>query len=249
MEIIVEKSYNEMSERAFGLIISEILKDKKVNLSLTSGNSPKKTYELLIDYLKNNKKLLSKVDFFNFDNIFLKGESIGDGTKAMNETLYLPAGIDLQKVHSITPDNYLTFDQKISNLGGLDLMLIGLGEDGHFCANMPYATNFLSETYEIPIEKKYSWYQTVLDYIDEAHIPKIMYSMGPRSLMKVKHLVMIVNGKSKAKAVHQFIESEITNSFPSSILKLHPNFTVILDEEAASEITDSSWQRTLTLDG
>ena len=58
--------------------------------------------------------------------------------------------------------------------------------------------------------------------------------MGAKSLMKVKHLVMIVNGKHKAQILKDMLEKPISNELPATVLKLHPNFTIIADKDAAS---------------
>ena len=67
--------------------------------------------------------------------------------------------------------------------------------------------------------------------------------MGPKSLMRVKHLVMIVTGKEKAEIFKKFLETPISDELPSTVLKLHPNFTVICDQEAASLINEEDYQR------
>ena len=67
--------------------------------------------------------------------------------------------------------------------------------------------------------------------------------MGPKSLMRVNHLVMIVNGKEKAEIFKRFLEEPINQDVPATILKLHPNFTVICDQDAASLIDHSKLNR------
>ena len=67
--------------------------------------------------------------------------------------------------------------------------------------------------------------------------------MGPKSLMRVKHLVMIVNGKEKAEILKQMLDSPITDELPATILKLHPNFTVICDQDAASLLDLNNYKR------
>src|SRR5699024_1138492 len=69
---------------------------------------------------------------------------------------------------------------------------------------------------------------------DESKLPQYYVTMGPNFVMETKRLVMIANGKEKAGAIKKLIEGSVTLDFPASILKLHPNFTLIIDEEAAS---------------
>ncbi len=80
------------------------------------------------------------------------------------------------------------------------------------------------------------------DYPKREHLP-ITLTMGPKSLMKVKHLVMIVNGKEKAGILKQVLDSPITDELPSTVLKLHPNMTLICDKDATSELNMDDYKR------
>ena len=70
----------------------------------------------------------------------------------------------------------------------------------------------------------------------------VIYTMGPKSLMRVKHLVMIVNGKEKAEILKKVLDSPITDELPSTVLKLHPNFTIIADKDAASLLNPEDYK-------
>ena len=80
------------------------------------------------------------------------------------------------------------------------------------------------------------------DYKDRPYQPFTL-TMGPKSLMRVKHLVMIVNGKEKAEIFKRFLDEPINQDVPATILKLHPNFTVICDQDAASLIHYEQYSR------
>lgn len=230
MRIIETKDYEAMSELCVSIIVSTLLVDRAVNLSLTSGNTPHRTYEKLIDICSRNKQLVKQATFFNFDECFVGKQALTKDT--MYQSLYQPLAVDTDKIYSITEANYLEYDTMIETLGGLDLMVIGLGGDGHFCGNMPMSTDFNKGCHRILVEDKYPWYSYLSTYFSGT-LPKYIYTMGTKSIMKVKHLVLIVNGKQKAAALKQLLEGNISNEFPASILKLHPNLTIIVDEEAS----------------
>ena len=78
-------------------------------------------------------------------------------------------------------------------------------------------------------------------YKDRPGIPMV-YTMGPKSLMRVRRLVMIVNGKEKAEILKKVLDSPVTDELPSTILKLHPNFTIIADEDAASLLNPADYE-------
>ena len=117
-------------------------------------------------------------------------------------------------------------------------MVIGLGWDGHFCGNCPHCTPLDGYSYEMAWQKKRALNPTYKPY------PEIdmVYTMGPKSLMRVKHLVMIVNGKEKAEILKKVLDSPITNELPATVLKLHPNFTIICDKDAASLLNPEDYK-------
>ena len=129
-------------------------------------------------------------------------------------------------------------DEKLTADGGLDLMLMGLGADGHFLVTCPGATRFGNQTYRVEV-MRHQPYEVLVDEVggDESKVPDFYVTMGPQSVMtQVRDAVMIVNGKGKAAMVKQAFFGPVTEDVPSSILQLHPNFTLILDADAASEL-------------
>lgn len=236
MKKIITDTYEEMSQLAASAIIAVLLKDTYKNISLTSGATPETVYEILKKNIKKNPSLVENTDFYNFDDIYLKGESVGVTQKAMNELLYNDLPVEKAHVHSITPENYKSYDDLIESKGGLDLILIGLGPDGHFCGNMPVGTVFDRKTYKVPILEEYPWYNFLKDMYSYGELPECIYTIGSETIMKAKQVILIINGKHKAQIVHDWLNSPVDPKIPSSILKLHPNLTVIMDQEAANLI-------------
>ncbi|MER5760246.1 6-phosphogluconolactonase [Streptomyces sp. NPDC002082] len=132
---------------------------------------------------------------------------------------------------------YEIVTERLRGNGGLDLMLIGLGADGHFCGNMPYATRFDQETYTYEFKDSYPWYEDALRLLpDPAEVPSHVVTMGAAMLAKVRRLVLIVSGAAKADALAGMLEREISTDFPATILRTHPNLVVVADREAASRL-------------
>jgi len=157
----------------------------------------------------------------------------------MQELFFKDANIPDERIHTTTMENWETYDQEIRDAGGIDVMLIGLGWDGHFCSNCPRCTPMDSYTYPMDRKTKNAANPT---YPARDHLP-ITLSMGPKSLMRVKHLVMIVTGKEKAQILKQVLDSPISDELPATVLKLHPNFTVICDKDAASLLNMDDYKR------
>ena len=139
--------------------------------------------------------------------------------QALTKELFEPLGIEEENIEVLDVQNYQDYDRQIAEDGGLDLVLMGIGGDGHFCGNLPDFTSFDFGVYRVPIEKDDELYKL----IDESspHEPG-------------EEMVLIANGEKKAAIIKQALEGPITEDVPASVLRLHPNLTVILDREAAS---------------
>ncbi len=238
MKLIIENSEEKMSESAMHILLGAMMQDKRVNISLTSGRSPRRLYEMLIPHVKDQEKF-KDVQYYLFDDSPYNGQPYGGNWNDMQELFFKGANIPEERIHVPTLDNWQTYDEEIKNAGGIDVMVIGLGYDGHFCANCPNCTPMDGLTYCIPYEDKVK--------VNPSYGPRptqpYSLTMGPRSLMRVKHLVMIVNGEEKAKILKEMLDSPISESLPATVLKLHPNFTIIADKDAAKYINLEDYQR------
>ena len=118
-----------------------------------------------------------------------------------------------------------------------DIQLLGIGSDGHITFNEPN-TPFGSETHIAELTES-----TIKDnsrlFKSISEVPTKAYTMGLKNIMNAKKILIIANGKNKAKAVRDMIKGEVTEKVPASILQLHPNCTLIIDEEAGSMLNDN----------
>lgn len=234
MKIVTTKDYEALSQLAASILLTEMSQDHRSNISITAGETPKRCYEIVRERLGKLDGLLDNNYFYNFDEVKSADESEGMTIRALKQQFFEPLQISEESIVQLTYDNYQTFDQMIDHHGGLDLMLIGLGSDGHFCGNMPVATDFNQLVYRLDFKPEYPWHEGLKEMYRGGTCPEYLVTLGLQSLLKVKHLVLIVNGEQKAEAVKRLIEgSEITPDFPASGLRLHPNLTVILDQPAA----------------
>ncbi len=190
MKLIIEETEELMSESTMHILLGAMMQDKRVNISLTSGRSPKTLYKMLVPKVKGQKKF-ENIEYYLFDDSPYVGEEHGGNWKEMHELFFEPAEISDDKVHITTLENYKTYDEEIKQAGGIDVMVIGLGWDGHFCGNCPRCTPLDSYTYCLEFKEKQKVNPT---YADRPTQPYYL-TMGPKSLMRFKHLVMIVNGE------------------------------------------------------
>ncbi len=235
MNLIVTKDYEAMSKTAAMELMGWIVQGKfnRINLAITGGTTPVRMYEIMQDFLKDTP--FEKVHYYNFDEI-----PCNDGThltiKSLYELFYQPCGIEEGQIEKFDEQNYQEFDAKIADEGGLDMIMIGLGMDGHFCGNLSGTLNGFQEGCRAVsnhlnerIEKRLAFLSGSLENMSEFYV-----TFGPASVMRAKKIVMIVSGEQKAEILKQVLEGPICEEVPSSILTLHPNFTVIADQAAAS---------------
>jgi len=238
MKLIITDDYEQMSHLAAQQVFDHMIKLRRMNLAITAGNTPKRLYELLIPMVKG-KSWLKNVHFYNFDEIQFRGKS-GDGVTVTNlrNLFFTPAMIDDANIQKLTLENYRHHDAQIAAQGGLDLVLMGLGADGHFCGNLPNTTHFHDMTVEVPIKGE------MIAIVahgelggDFSLVPESYVTMGPKSIMAAKNLLLIVSGAGKAQALKGIVEGPVTEQLPASVLQLHPSLTIIADNAAASALT------------
>lgn len=233
MKVIVADSYEQMSEYAMMMLLGEMMQDKKVNVVLTMGRSPKRLYELMVPYVKDNK-MFDNVDYYFFDENPHTNRPYGLVYDDIYAKFLGPANIPAERIHYPTLEDYDTYDERIEKAGGIDICVAGFGADGHFAANVPYCTPMTGYTYTVPHAEKCAKNPTY----KERPFEPITISMGPASFMKMKKLIMIVNGAEKAEGLKRLMTEPVNEGFPASVLKLHPNFTIICDSEAGALLED-----------
>ena len=238
MKLIIEENELAMSESAMHIILGAMMQDKQVNISLTSGRSPIEMYKMMIPKVKD-KPQFENIQYWLFDEAPYDNQPHGINWNDMQDLFFRDANIPDERIHILSMDNWESYDREIEKVGGIDVMVIGLGHDGHFCANSPRTTILDSYSYYVPWTKKCEMNPT---YAPRKHNPYSI-TMGPKSLMKVKHLVIIVNGAHKAKILKEVLDSPITNELPATILKLHPNCTLIADKDAAALLNLEDYKR------
>ena len=239
MRLIITDSHDKMgqvtAQYLLGLMYSH---PNRINIAITSGATPTTVYEHLIPDVKD-KNYLNHVHYYNFDEIQYQTRQEDEGATLSNlrRLFFTPAKIEEERIHTIYHKYYKDQDRKSAVDGGLDLMLMGIGADGHFCYNLPHTTTFDDATSKVLINTEELVEKVKGDFGMPDDIPEFYVTMGPRSVMSAKRLVVIANGEHKAGIIKELIEGKVDFNNPSSILKLHPNLTVIVDKEAASKLS------------
>lgn len=240
MKIIVEKDYESMSRVAANILLGEMYQDKRVNLAITAGTTPVKMYEQLVKDVKG-KAYFDDVHYYNFDEIPYEGETgYGVTMSNLNRLFFDPAQIKRDNIHVLDEKNYQQQDTRIKQDGGLDLILLGIGADGHYCGNLPGTTKFEDLTSYVGEDATPRMKDILLSEVGGVaeKRPNFYVTMGPKSVMASRKIVLFATGKKKAAIIKEAFFGPVTNHVPASLLQTHPNLILVLDEEAASEIQE-----------
>lgn len=243
MVIYNAKDYNDMSRKAANIISAQIIIKPNSVLGLATGSTPEGTYKQLVEWYKKGDLDFSQVKAVNLDEY--KGLSKdNDQSYAyfMRKHLFDHVNIDINNTfipNGLEEDSKKEcsrYNQVIKSLGGVDLQLLGIGGNGHIGFNEP-GEAFEKETHCVKLTddtiKANSRFFSSLDLV-----PKFAYSMGIKSIMQAKSILLVASGKSKADALYKTIYGEIIPSVPASILQLHNNVTIVADDEALSIIKE-----------
>ena len=122
----------------------------------------------------------------------------------------------------------------IEEKGGTDIQLLGVGSNGHIAFNEP-GTSFETQTHKVALtESTIEANQRFFDSSED--VPRFAYTMGLKSIMNAKKIILLAYGEAKADALQKVMEGPITEDVPATILKNHPNVIIIADQAAASKI-------------
>ena len=235
MKIIIDSEENIAKKAAERYV--ELLKEKPdAVLGGATGSTPLGLYAELARLCKEGEISFKEAKSFNLDEyVGLSGEHDQSYRYFMNKNLFEHIDIDLANTH--VPDGINTaiaaeYDKEIEAAGGIDLQLLGIGVDGHIGFNEP-GTPLDSVTHVVELtENTREVNSRFFSSLDE--VPTHAVTMGIKTVMNARSIILLALGKSKAEIVKAFIEGPITTEVPASILQLHPFVEVYLDEAAAS---------------
>ena len=234
MRVIILKDYTSVSEWVAHYVYHKVHNNKCV-IGLPTGSTPIQVYKNLID-MKTN---FENVTTFNMDEyIGLPPDHIQSYHYFMNYYLF-----NKTKFHQNNIPNGMAFDiineckeyeQKIKNSGGINLFLCGLGADGHLAFNEP-GSSFNSVT-----RIKTLTPQTIKDnsrFFKFERTPTTAITVGMKTIMDANEIIIMASGINKSIAAKQCIEGPISNQYPCSIAQSHANATIVIDYDAANELS------------
>lgn len=238
MRLHVVNDYDQLSSKAASFLASQIILKPDSVLGLATGATPLGMYQNLVKLYQDGMVDFSEVVTFNLDEYLgLEKTHPQSYNYYMFNNFFDHVNIPAEQIHIPqvnSPDIQKTsreYDQAIANFEGIDLQVLGIGNNGHIGFNEPNhilktETHLVCLTEET-IEANSRFFNSANE------VPREAISMGMGSIMQAKRILLLASGESKAEAIAQTISGQITTEVPASLLQLHPNLTIIVDQQAA----------------
>ncbi len=239
-KVIRVKNYEELSKEAFK-VMRACVKPGAV-LGLATGSSPIGLYKEMIKDHKENGTSYAEVSTYNLDEYVglplnhresyytFMHTNLFNELDIKEENIHVPSGLgDIEK-------KCVEYDEAVAKAGGVDIQLLGIGSDGHIGFSEP-GTPFDQGTHvAVLAESTRIDNQRFFNDLNET-TPTQACTMGPKTIMTAKKILLVANGVNKADAIKAMLEGPVTEDCPASILQRHADVTVIIDEAAGSKLT------------
>ena len=243
MKVIIAKNYEEMSEKAFEIMHEVVVKNPSAILGLATGSTPLGLYKKMIEDYEKNGTSYKKIRTVNLDEYAgLDYSSDQSYVYFMRHNLFDHIDIDLKNTNiengkAVNRAAECERYNKLLENMQQDLQVLGIGSNGHIAFNEP-GTPFGSVTHVVDLTES-----TIKDnsrlFANIEEVPRQAFTMGLKNIMNAKKILIMANGGNKARAVYGLVAGEVTENLPASILQLHPDCTLVCDEEAAGIIKKS----------
>jgi glucosamine-6-phosphate deaminase len=244
MNLIMTSDNQTLSQKAFAFIKETITRKADAVFGMPTGDTPKKLYQMIIDDHQKHRTSYRDAKMFNLDEyVGLETNHPQSYYHFMRSHLIDYLHIKLSNFHiprgdSISLHQSCLMYEELLAIHPRDIQLLGLGINGHIGFNEP-GTPFSARTRVVTLtEDTRRANARFFSSIDE--VPKYAITMGIENILEAKRIVIMASGKSKAQAVMNMLEGEVTEACPASALRMHPDLWVIIDSLASTMLSDAT---------
>jgi glucosamine-6-phosphate deaminase len=225
--------------RAAARLIARQLEDCPDSvLGLPTGRTVAPVY----DFLAKLHPDCSRVHTFNLDEfVGVSPQHPGSFRTFMEQHLFTKVNLSTRRVHLLdgtAPDldaECLRFERDIAAAGGIDLLVLGIGVNGHIGFNEP-GRELKARTHRTPLRPATRRANASLFGGRASNVPHEALSMGIGTILSARTIALIATGPSKACAIRRLVRGDVTTTVPATFLQLHPRVQLILDKEAAARL-------------
>ena len=241
MRLIVVKDYEEMSAAAARFVAGQIYLKPNSVLGLATGSTPLLMYQKLVRLHESLGLDFSQATSFNLDEyIGLPIEDKNSYHFFMQENFFRHISIKAAKI--FIPNGNAedieaeckNYDLLIAQKGGIDLQILGIGNNAHIGFNEP-DIKFEATTHKVTLDAQ-TIQANARFFPSMEDVPRYAISMGIKTIMHARKVVLLANGENKADAIYKTVYGAVRPDAPASILQLHQDVTLILDKAAASKL-------------
>ena len=247
MRLLIVKNSKEVGKWSAYHVAKEILKfkptkDRPFVLGLPTGSTPLETYRNLIELNKKGIVSFENVITFNMDEyVGLSPENDQSYHYFMYENFFNHIDIKKENINILNglaedlEEECKRYENKIKSVGGINLFLGGIGEDGHIAFNEP-GSSLSSRTRDKELTQDTILVNSRFFNNDITQVPKLALTVGVGTIMDSREVLIMANGPKKAYAIHKGIEDGVNHLWTISALQLHRKAILVIDEDAALEL-------------
>lgn len=249
MEVVILPDESAVATAAADTIGELLTSRPHAVLGLATGSSPLPTYNELVERCAAGRVSFSRARGFTLDEyVGLPPDHPAAYRNVIREELVGRVDFAPGAVHGPqgdapdVPAACAAYEQVITDSGGVDLQILGIGTDGHIAFNEP-GSSLASRTRIKTLTEQTRKDNARFFGGDASSVPRHCISQGLGTIMEARHVVLIATGRGKAEAVHQLVEGPVSALWPATVLQLHPHTTVLLDDAAASRLQLAAYYR------
>lgn len=249
MEVVILPDAAAIGAAAADLVEQALRDRPDAVLGLATGSSPLSTYDELVARHAAGRVSFARARAFTLDEyVGLPADHPATYARVIRDELV--DRVDFGAGAAVGPDGDAAdvmaecarYDVAIREVGGIDLQILGIGTDGHIAFNEP-GSSLASRTRVKTLTEQTRSDNARFFGGDLSAVPRHCITQGLGTIMEARHLVLIATGEGKATAVHQMVEGAVSARWPASIVQLHPEVTVLVDDAAASRLELGDYYR------
>lgn len=241
MKIYVSDDYKGMSRKAANIVSAQVILNPACVLGLATGSTPIGMYQQLIDWYNKGDLDFSQVKSVNLDEYVGLAPTHDQSYRYfMQHNLFDHVNID--PANTNVPNGLASdpeaecqrYNEVIRSMGGIDIQVLGMGHNGHIGFNEP-GQAFELETHVVDLTER-TIEANARFFASKDEVPKRAITMGIKSIMQARQILVVVSGESKADIVKAAFTGPVVPEVPASILQMHPDVVLVGDKAALSKL-------------
>ena len=241
MKIYVSDDYRGMSRKAANIVSAHVILNPSCVLGLATGSTPIGMYKQLIDWYNKGDLDFSQVKSVNLDEYVGLAPTHDQSYRYFMKT-NLFDNVNIDPANTNVPNGLASdpeaecqrYNEIIRNMGGIDIQVLGMGHNGHIGFNEPGHV-FELETHVVDLTER-TIEANARFFASKDEVPKRAITMGIKSIMQARQILVVVSGEDKADIVEKAFFEPVEPQVPASILQMHPNVVLCGDKAALKKI-------------